>query len=274
MASIRSYPNGAGGSSGAALATSKPTFQSGNYWYVGNTVPGNSDSNAGKERTAPLATVGQANTNASAGDTVIILSGHSETVSTAVTFKTGMNIVGEGSGSSVPRFTNGVAAATNAMFIVSAASVLFDNLYFPASPASARERIQVIGGSGLSILQHLTFDCGANDAQRTLSYDSIGPDFAYGLTFRAVASGAAQAIQIQNATSYLTMDTVTMDGGSFGWGTATTTVYAFSGTQAMTDMRLTNFTLLNGSHMQLATGTTGTLQLDPASGDSRVDWTP
>jgi hypothetical protein len=40
VASIRSYKNGAGGSSGADLAVLSPTYQSGNYYYVGNATPG------------------------------------------------------------------------------------------------------------------------------------------------------------------------------------------------------------------------------------------
>ena len=86
MASIRSYKNGAGGSSGADLAVLKPTYQSGNYWYVGNATTGNSDANAGTERAKPLSTSAQANTNAAAGDTIVYLSGHNEILSSAVTW--------------------------------------------------------------------------------------------------------------------------------------------------------------------------------------------
>ena len=264
---IKSYINGAGGSTGADLATLDRTIMSGAYWYVGNAVAGNSDANDGRERTAPLATIGQANTNSSAGDTIVCLANHAETIGTIVTFaKANVNIVGEGAGSSLPRFTNGVAAATNPMFKITAGQVLFDNLYFPGSSVVARERIQVLGGSGTSILRNLTFECSANDAQHQIVYSGTGPDYFYNLRFTATGAGAAP-IGV-GSTGPLIGDILYLDGGSFGW--TTSGALNASGT---TNFRLTRVFQYNGSHIIIATGNTGTIQIQGSTGDSRVDWT-
>jgi hypothetical protein len=274
MASIRSYPNGAGGTTGAVLATARPALTSGVFWYVGNAVAGASNSNTGTERDYPLLTLQQAVTNSSAADTIVLLARHSETISSVVTLsKAGLSIVGEGSGSTIPRLTNGVGVATDCMLKITAASVMLDNIYFPASPASARERVEVLGGSGTSILQNLSFECGASDAQRTVFYTTIGNHWMSGCTFTAVAAGANAAIEIGGVLPGLTMDDVTFDGGSFSW---TATGYALqpNGGGIATGLRATNIRLLNSSHVQFATGTTGTFDVVASTGDSRVDWTP
>lgn len=266
MASIRSYKNGAGGSSGADLAVLRPTLQSGNYWYVGNATAGASDSNAGSERVAPLLTAAQAVTSASAGDTIVFLSGHSETVSSAVTLsKAGLSLVGEGAGLGVPKFT---CSGTIAMFDITAAGVLLDNLYFPASVAVATARVRV--GSGGAQLNNLSFDSGASDTNRALSLiTGAGNVLLRNTRFTATASGAATGLEVVNATSDVTMDNVTFDAGSFSWSS-----YAFKGTSAITRLRATRIYLFSGSHVLLPTGTTGTLAVAGATGDSRTDWTP
>lgn len=265
---IKSYINGAGGTTGADLATLDRTILSGVYWYLGNATAGHSDANDGRERTAPLSTLAQAHTNASAGDTIVVLANHAETIGTLVTFsKANLNLVGEGTGSSRPRFTNGVAAATNPMFKITAGQVLMDNLYFPGSSVSARERIYVLGGTGTSILRNLEFECSANDAQQTLVYAGTGPDYFYNLRFTATGASAGPAINAAG-TGPLFGDVLYLDGGSFGW----TTTGAVTGAVTM-NFRLTRVYQYNGSNIIIATGNTGTIQVEGSSGDSRVDWT-
>ncbi len=243
-------------------------------WYVGNAVSGASDSNAGTERDYPLLTLQQAVTNASAADLIVLLHSHSETISTVVILnKAGLSIVGEGSGSTIPRLTNGVGQATDCMLRISAASVMLDTIHFPESSVAARERVEVLGGSGTSILQNLTFDCGVNDRNRTLFYTTIGNHWLSDCTFTAVGVGANAAIEIGGVLPGWTVNNVTLDGGSFGW---TATGYAIqpNGGGIATGMRATNMRLLNGSHVQFATGTTGIFDPVLTTGDSRVDWTP
>ena len=265
MASIRYYQNGAGGSVGADFAVLKNTYRSGNYIYVGNAVSGASDANAGTERTKPLATIGQANTNSAAGDTVVVLAGHNETVTSSVVLsKAGVTIAGEGSGTLVPRFTCNAAIA---MLDITAAGVQLDNLYFPASTAVPTARVRV--GAAFSWLRHLQFDCGASDTVRALSYvTGAGTARFTDSRFTAVAATPAVGLEVINAITDLAMDIVTFDAGSFQWSD-----YAWKGSAAITRLKATRIYQFAGSHILFPTTTTGDLQIAGATGDSRVDWT-
>jgi|SRR5690242_3651712 len=267
MASIRSYPNGAGGSSGASLATLKNVYTSGTIYYVGNAVATASDSNGGNERDYPWATLAHGVGLVSAGDTIVCLAGHAETVAANMDITLAhLNIIGEGTGSLAPKFTNGVGVATNAMWTIDAANVYMDNLYFPASSVNARERINVLGASGTSILKNLYFEVGANDNQRSLKYASTGPDYAANLTFKQVGKSSGNGLE-NSATPNLTVEGITIDGGSFG---AFTGIYYASGAVGM---RITNVLKLNGARILLGTGTAGVIQVQTASGDFPLDWT-
>lgn len=265
MASIRSYKNGAGGSSGADLAVLEPTLQSGNYFYVGNAVAGASDANAGTERAKPLLTTAQALANAVANDTVVWLANHNEVISTTVVLsKGGMRWVGEGTGSSVPRLTCG---GTIAMLDLTAPGQLIDNVYFPASTAVPTARIRV--GSTAIRLNALQFDCGVSDTTRALSYiTGAGTLRLTSSRFVSVAATPAVGLEVINAIADLTMDNVTFEGGSFQWSD-----YAFKGSAAIARLEVTRLYQLNGSHVLLPTGTTGTVIPVGVTGDSRIDWT-
>jgi hypothetical protein len=262
---ITSYINGAGGSTGADLAILDRISASGLIYFVGNAVTGASDSNSGLDRGKPLLTTAQAYSNASAGDTIVYLESHAESIGSAVTLaKAGLSLVGEGSGSSVPRLT---CTGVIAMLDITAAGVLLDNLYFPVSTAAATARVRV--GAADALLNALQFDCGASDTNRSLSF--VTGASSCKLTnsrFTSVAATPAAAIEVINATAGLTMDSVTFDGGSFEWSAA-----AFLGTAAVTRLRATRMYQLNGSDAVLATGSTGVWQTEIATGNSRLNWT-
>jgi hypothetical protein len=267
MASIRSYPNGAGGTSGADLAVLKGIYTSGTVYYVGNAVSGNSDSNGGTERDVPWATLAHAVATVSAGDTVVLLASHAETISSNIAISTAhLNIVGEGSGTTVPRLTNGVAAGTNPMITLTALNLLMDNVYFPGSSVAATARIKIAAGGSIN-LRNASFEMSANDAVQGLWWVSAtGGDFCDNLTFTKTAAGAGVGFLI-NAVPNITMGTVTFDGGSFGAFTGGSVTAGAAGT------KIRRMYLLNGSTMLLATGSTGFVQVAGSTGDSRVDWT-
>lgn len=269
MAAIRSYVNGAGGSSGADLAVLKPTYQSGNYWYVGNAVATADDANDGDERKYPFATLAAGYAAAADGDTVVVLANHLEIIATTVTIaKRGLSLLGEGLGTAKPRFVNGVAAATAAMWSVTVQEVLVDNFFFPASSVVARERIDVSGATAQGMFRNLEFECGENDATRSMRLASAISMVGYNLRFTAVGAEAGPGLEISTVPG-ISIDKLTFDGGSFGWATQ-----AMYGSTACTNMRLTRVYQYNGSHFLFPTGTTGTVNVVDATGDSRIDWTP
>lgn len=265
MASIRFYQDGAGGSTGADLAVLKPTYTSGNYWYVhksGTDAAGT----AGQERSKPLATTGQALTNASAHDTIVFLSGHTESISSGLNFnKAGLKFVSEGLGAQRATFT---MAYSGYLFQMTAAGQLIDNCYFTASTGTPSGIINVSAAD--CVVSNCLFEQGVNDTTRALSFTTGAASCkVLGSQFVATAAGAACGIEVVNAITGLTMDSVTFDAGSTVWSNP----YAFKGSAAITALRATRIYQLNGSHVLIPTGSSGSLHQGGSSGNSRVDWT-
>jgi hypothetical protein len=262
---ITSYINGAGGTSGADLATLKRIQASGLIYYVGNATSGASGSNSGRDRSKPLLTSAQGYAAASAGDTIVYLENHAEEIGTTVVInKAGLSLVGEGEGASLPRLT---CTGTIAMLDITAAGVLVDSITFPASTAVPTAVIRSAAAG--TVLNGLTFSCGASDTARAVSFITGASDARITDTsFTSTAATAASAIEVINALAGLTMDNVSFDGGSFEW-----TAAAFLGTAAVTRLRATRMYQLNGSDVTLATGTTGLWQQQVSTGNSRHTWT-
>lgn len=256
MASSLIYQNGLGATSGHDVVTEEPFWalsgsaSSGSVFYVG---PGgtNAVAPAGNRREAPLATLAQAHTNAIAGDTIVLLSGHAEALASAQTFnKANITVVSEATGSNRARFT---CSGTVNMFDVTAAGVQFLNLYFPASTAVATTRIKSAAAG--TIIEDCTFECGASDTNRAVQFFN-GASYAQilGTSFTAVAAGAKGAFEVDVGATMagLRLIDVTVDGGSFGW---TTTSIANAGT--LTGVKALRVNLLNNSDVTLGTAPTG-----------------
>lgn len=272
MASPNIWANGVGGTAGAALALVAPLYTSGNIWYVLSTTGSDAASPRGKERIRPLATLAQAVTNAAAGDIIVCLSGHAETLTSQQAFSNAdIHVIGEGAGSNRPKFTRN---ADIVMFNVTAAGVKFDNLYFPASTlASANSRVKFAGANDRMVGCY--FECGTLDNGPSLetvtgaSQVSVTGGTYFVSTSTSVASQPDSAIKVTNAITDLELDTVIMDGASSGWANP----YAFNGAGAVTRLRATNVDLLGDSDMTFATGTSGHLYVRNRTGSARVVWT-
>lgn len=249
-----------GGTSGARLAASVPSYLSGKVWFVG---PGGSDAAAprGLDRKRPLATLAQAYTNAAAGDVIVCLSGHAESLGAAQTLaKAGVHIISEGTGSQRARFT---CTAAVAMFDITAAGVVLDNLYFPASTSAptARVRIAAVGCE----VNNCNFDSGASDTAAALRFVTGAGECSvtgsyFVSTATAVTAQPNAGIEVANAMSDLTLDECRFDGGTYGWSS-----YAFLGTAAITRLTTYSLELLNSSRFIVATGSVYKINLSSAS---------
>lgn len=271
MASPNIYPNGVGGTTGADLATAAPLYASGTVWYVSSVSGTDAASPAGQDRVKPLATLAQAHTSASAGDVIVLLSGHTETLTAAQTFsKAGILLLGEGSGSSRPRFTrNGDVN----MFDVTAAGVAIWNVFFVASTtASTKSRLRTAAVATLA--RDCYFECGANDtgpAFETVTGASQirVRDTTYVSTATSVTAQPHSAIKVTNALTDLDLDGVVLSGGTVGWSNQ----YAFNGAAAITRLWAIDLDLLADSDVTLATGTSGYIAVRYKTGSARVVWT-
>lgn len=268
MASPYIFTGGLGGSTGDALATYANLASSGQVWYVHYATGTDAVSPAGLERSRPLQTIAQAYTNASAGDIIVLLSNHAETLTATQTLgKAGLRLISEGTGSSnMATFTPNL---TNAMFSVTAAGVLLGNIAFAApSVATSNAAVSVTGAR--VVLRNCRFTPNQNANAAPLSFGSGGDGaIVSGCTFVGSAAAASDppyaAISNAAAISDLTIDDVTIDGGTYGWST-----YAIELASAVTRLTVTNLDLLNGSDLHVATGSVYTVHVANKSGNARV----
>lgn len=261
------YPNGGGGTTGDEVAVNKPLIlgTTGHIWYV-SSVLGTDAAGRGKEREKPLATLSQAVTNASAGDVIIFLSGHAETISSTVTVGKALTIVSEGTGSSRARLTSGVSAGSF-MLSLSQTGTSLNNIYFPASTGVFTTGGRVTVSNTGIVSDNCYFECGANDVGGT--YQFAGGANACQLTnayFLAVASQPGIAVQMANANSGFFIEDCTFDGGSFGFSD-----FAFKATGVLTAVYANKISQLNNADVSLAATWTGVWIIGEKSSSARFE---
>lgn len=270
MASPYVHTNGFGGTAGATLATLSPVLTSGVVWYVHSGTGTDAVSPRGKERLRPLATIGQAHTNASNNDVIVFLSGHSETITGTQTLsKTGISYLGEGTGTSRPTFVRNVDANG---FVFSGAGCLIENLLFDndgAAAATTGDRVVVSGASCSVVNCYFRVSSTALVTSGALVVSGNNCTISGGTQFiNAGSTNTIGALSVGNVSD-LTLDDVTFDGGTSGWGSGV--VAATLGT--ITRLKARNVDLLNGSDMTIATSSFGTLHVRNRTGASQVTWT-
>ncbi len=265
------YPNGIGGSLGAALATVEPLWTSGAVWYVYNATGVDAASPAGRNREKPLATVAQAVTNASDGDIVVFLSGHTQTLSSVQAVAKKLTFIGEGSSAGSPTviFTSSADAG---IFSTSTSFVEFHNIKFAASTAT-NTNARLILGSTDAVVDGCRFECGANDARAiSLAASSDRTRIRNTTVISTATSLSAQpgtGIITLGALADLELDGLVLSSGTVGFSN----YFALDASAgAVTRLRGISLSLLLGADVKLHTSSTGRLNVSTATGGSRVEW--
>lgn len=270
---ITNYTNGIGGSTGDSLALAKPLSMSGNVWYVYGTTGVDAASPAGQNREKPLATLAQALTNAADDDIVVFLSGHTQTLTAAAAISKRLTFVGEGSSAGVPTviFTNNSAAA--GLFTVSGVSVQFRNIKFAAN-AQTNAVARVITSAAKPTFIGCYFQCGATDTGPAVSLNTgtTHPSFV-NCTF--VSTGTLTTAQPESALkSGAALADLTMKGCVFSAGTVGfSNFYALDmSVGACTQMVIEDLSLLLGADAKFHASSTGYVNVQTATGGSKVVW--
>ena len=220
----------------------------GHIWYVSSSLGTDAASPAGREREKPLKTTQQAVTNAAAGDVVIYLPNHAETISVAVAVNKALTLVSEGTGSSRAKLTCGGAIA---MLTLSVTGTSLNNIYFPASTVVPTGRVDVTASGVVS--DNCYFECGANDTGFTYRFSAAASSCQLtNATFVATGAQPGTAITCPSAISGLFMENVTMDGGSFGFSN-----FSFLAAGVLTAIYANKMNQLNNADVSLANGWTG-----------------
>lgn len=272
--SIQYYPNGIGGTVGDSLDTCKPLQTSGNVWYVSSLIGTDAVSPAGQNREKPLATIAQAVTNASDDDIVVFLQGHTQTLTAVQVVNKRLTFIGEGTVSGKPgvSFLNNQAAGT--LLLLSAAGAELRNLYFPPNvQACTGTRVAITGTD--CVVSGCYFECGATDignaldlaASRIRVERSTFISVATSLTAQpklAIAFPAA----VNAVGSYL--QDVVVSAGTVGFSNFA--AIDLTAATSVTQVKWQNLNLLLGADVAMGATTTGRVNVQLATGGSRVAW--
>lgn len=258
------YPNGGGGSTGDQVAVNKPVIMgtTGHIWYVSSLLGSDAVSPKGREREKPLATFNQAFTNAAAGDVIIFLASHAETIAANIAVNKGLTIVSEGSGASRAKLTSAVVG--NAMLSLTGIGTSLNNIYFPASTAATTARV-LVSANGI-VSDNCYFECGANDTTATVQYGAVNSCQLTNAYFLATAGQPAIAVSVPSATSGMFFENVTLDGGSFGFSD-----FAFKSAGVLTNVYANEIHQLNNADVSLAATWTGVWIPGNLSGSARFE---
>jgi hypothetical protein len=164
---VTNFPFGVSSYGVPILGPGGGLLTTGNVWFVNSAGSGSAD---GQSPQTALRTVAAGVAAATAGDTVLVLPGHAETISTATSFgamSKAVQIVGLGTGSLRPTFTYTAPTATIA---VSAANVSFTNCIFVAGVGGA----DVAAAFTLTAAKNFTLDtCDFRDTSAILNFVSL-----------------------------------------------------------------------------------------------------
>lgn len=267
---VTTWTNGLFSGTGPGYSDYSPTWVSGSVIWVHSST-GN-DSNAGTLEEKPKATLASAISAAASNeaDTILIKSGHTQTVtaSQAFTNKAGLTIIGLGTGSNRPRFT--VNGAVDYL-AVSVTDVWIENLFFVASTAAATSRIKVTA-DGCTI-KDCYFQCGASDTTDTVLVGAGADNCRIeGCTFISTGTTSAQpgqALRYSSGVLGAVVRDCTFDGSSGGWS---------GGALNVDDVALQYFRFLNNTLTGYSdilfdgTSSKGTIAGVTQSGVGSVQW--
>lgn len=271
------WQNGLGGTLGDSLATCKPLYTQQDVWFVSSLIGTDAASPAGKNREEPLASLAGANgafNNSTAGDIIVLMDGHTETLTSNLNVNKQLTIVGEGLSSGIPTATltpnfNGV------MLTLAAAGCQLRGIKFgPNGAATASATVQVNGVEDCQV-RGCYFQCGPNDGGGKLqlvanshSFRLINSTFISTAVSRA--SQPVSAILLSGACSDLVMEGVTVSAGAYGFsGVFAVDLSNF----ALTRPCIEGLSLLLGADLSINSGTTdGYCNVQTVSGGSRGAW--
>jgi hypothetical protein len=271
---VQYYPNGIGGTApGDSLDLARPLMTTGNVWYVSSLIGTDAASPAGQNREKPLGTLAQAVTNAVDGDIIVFLPGHAQTLTAVQQLNKRLTLIGEGTANGKPSVSFTMNAAALTMLNPTVDGVELRNIHFPPS-AQANTGVKVGPNGGVSdlLVRGCYFEQGATDLAAGLSV----PASRYRVedsTFISVATlTSAQplmAIQGFGTVTGFTMRNCVVSAGTAGFSRYSAVDFTAA---TLTNMDLEGISLLLGADIAFPSTATGRVNIQLATGGSRVIW--
>lgn len=262
---------GIGETTGDALVTSTaPLHANGQVFYV-SSVTGDSGA-PGTNKGRPLNNLSNAMTAASNGDIIVLLDGHTETLSVGLTISKNLTIVASGSSSGVPTVTFNRSADIT-IFTISGSGVQLRNIKFPAAAASySSVRIAVATGAANTSIVGCYFECSGNDTGQAIFVDNANSGFhCETTTFVATNTASSPApgagLTFTNTATDVRLKGVVFDNGTKGFSAG----LAYTEGGAITRRYAEEISCLRGADVSLnASSVQSRWQASTATGDARI----
>jgi hypothetical protein len=267
-------PNGIGAASGVSLVTSGVLFTSGDIYYVSSVL--GDDANSGKSDKDPKATFSSAYAASSAGDMMVLMTNHAETLTAAITISKRLTIVGCGQLSGLPtvKFTNNQAAGQ--LFTITTTGVEFRSIWFEED-AQANSAVKISTNQARTYFEDCYFQIDGNSNAACVQVNTGASDSCFrNCTF--VSTSLAQddptnndppttAVEITAVMNGMRLQGCVFDGGQVGFSD-----YALKGTAgAITNFRALDISLLRGADIAVTSSSTGYIHVTTSTGSTRVE---
>lgn len=266
--------NGSGEIAGDDLVLAAPLQTPGVVWFVNSATGTDGASPAGRDREKPLATLAQAQTNASAGDTVFLEAGHTEVYVSALTISKQLFIAAGGAVTGSGAVSFAINAAANNIFSITAQGVELRNILFKASVQSntgggnAKINVSIDGTRFVGC----RWEQSANDQMSGCrlgggTNNTRFENCTFVSTAVTTATRPTRGLEITGAITNVELYGVTFDDGTVGFSTA-----AFDDASTITRLMAMRISALRGADLLIAATTTGWLNLATSTGGGRVVW--
>lgn len=226
--------------------------------------------NTGTDKENPLATLGAAVAASSDNDVIILLDGHTETLSGAVGLIQGLSVIGSGLSGGLPtvKLTSSIE---NTMLTVAAAGVEIANVWFQESSLPDVGAKILVSAAGFT-MRGCYFELNAQDPVAAIQFNAGGDHASirsttFISTATAVASRPGRAIRISGGISDMELEGVVINSGTVGFSEP-----AFDGASAVTRLRARSCSLLLGADQELHASTVGYNNIQTATGGAQVSW--
>jgi hypothetical protein len=266
--------NGLGESVGDTLASAAPLQLSGNVWFVSSLTGTDASGTAGQNKEKPLATLAQAVTNASSGDMICLLTGHTETRTSAIAISKSLRIVGIGTTSGKPsvQLKNNQAAAA-LLTLSGSVSVEFRNIYFPTQTQACSATLITAGSLHQNFIGcYFEGDDNVNDSIINLNTSTTGSRFSMVnctmvSTSTTITTQPVTGVKATLFPSAVWLDGCVFDDGTVGW--SGDYVWDTSSSAFGIEFFAQNLSLLRGAAIKL-NSSLATVNVQTVSGGARV----
>jgi hypothetical protein len=269
-------PNGIGLPETGHILLGRQALQvTGNVWFVDYASGTDAASPRGLSSEYQLKTLGQAVTNAAAGDIIVLRSTHEETIAAELVISKRLTIIGEGRTGSAPSATliNGITDAPgDSMISLGTTCRIINVRMVNLASTDTSPHLEIGSVSVNSQILFCQFEAGTGMVTYTTvlidGTHSVFEDCVFKSTSIYPENPPESLVSVPDATTVAIFNRCTFDGGETGFASKYAVDFSPG---AINNLYMEDVSLLNGADAGLASGTVAILH-NVSTGPARVEW--